>query len=633
MTASSNRPIKYTGDDSNGTPRFAEISDDDKNRLAYDAGLKLSEGDSDDVGSLTLNSEGNASVGSYSNTEFNESVGAHGTSITSSTTTTTLHQKEGSIPYVINSRKPLRYSQSENAIHEMNEPERDSLAGELVRIIFANDYPGAYRLGSSSPGSGWSVEFSGLFTDTRTDGYSTEYNLYRRTAMDEPAPPVKPLFIRRIGGNYAGFRQMNPVQVKDTFGADVKKIIMSGSNGPGTYLLLSSVEGTPEMNGYSGTWSAKGAAADTRQAVSETSYTRTRTSSYIGEYSRLRASSYARSRSSSYARSRASNYSRDFTGDFTAERTEDYSRAFVGNYLGEVSYTRTSAASFSRTVPADFIGNYTGNFSRYFARSFAGDFTGNYVRTASYSRSFTGDYTGNFTGEGSFGSEQYALQSENTYYWSVTSIGGALYLHNAYWDSISRGTATNNNPNQAPEITSGSYAYGRGSLRLSFSPPNTFIYGIRRRLLSESFTRTSTRARASSYSRTLAYTRISTRTSTRNYARTFLQNFIGNYTGDVTTSYTGNFIGNYTGDVAYAGNYTRNYSRTFTRTFTRARSSNYSRDFVAEYSRDFTENYSRNITDTYTRTSVGDFLGNYTGDEIQSSSETIETYTLYVRTA
>jgi hypothetical protein len=48
---------------------------------------------------------------------------------------------------------------------------------------------------------------------------------------------------------------------------------------------------------------------------------------------------------------------------------------------------------------------------------------------------------------------------------------------------------------------------------------------------------------------------------------------------------------------------------------------NYTRNFIGDYSRDFIGNYSRN------------FVGNYTGTTLDSGTEVIETYTLYVRTA
>ena len=44
-------------------------------------------------------------------------------------------------------------------------------------------------------------------------------------------------------------------------------------------------------------------------------------------------------------------------------------------------------------------------------------------------------------------------------------------------------------------------------------------------------------------------------------------------------------------------------------------------------------NFSRISTRDFVAEFVGDYVGNYVGSEIQASGTTIETYTLYVRTA
>ena len=73
--------------------------------------------------------------------------------------------------------------------------------------------------------------------------------------------------------------------------------------------------------------------------------------------------------------------------------------------------------------------------------------------------------------------------------------------------------------------------------------------------------------------------------------------------------YVGNFLGDYLGPASYAGDYVGN--------------------FLGEYAGDYVGNYVGNYTGAY----AGDYLGNYLGETIGSGSATIETYTLYVRTA
>ena len=47
---------------------------------------------------------------------------------------------------------------------------------------------------------------------------------------------------------------MTDQQIRETYGQLAKTRVMNGSNGVGTYLLLSSTQGDPSNQGYSGTW-------------------------------------------------------------------------------------------------------------------------------------------------------------------------------------------------------------------------------------------------------------------------------------------------------------------------------------------------------------------------------------------
>lgn len=794
-------PIKYTGNDSDGKPQLFEFSTSEENYLAYQAGLRLSTADSDEVGSLALASAGNATVGSYSDTKFNQAVGTHGTTLTTATTTTTLYQTEGTAPTDGSAyRKPIHHqlNGSSTELHEMTSSEIDSLTDRLIKTIFANDYPGAYKLGSSSPGSGYSVEKSSVFSDTRTDGTTVNYNLYKRTSMTAPTT-VRPLHIKRSSGKtgtYQGLQQMTNAQIQYTLGQTAKNRIMNGSNGVGTYLLLSSADGNPTANGYSGTWVAKGSATDTKQETVATAYTRTSTRNFEGNYTRIRQSNFSRNFVGNYTGDFEGNYSRNFggnfVGDFLVVRTENYSRNFTGTYTGVSNFTRTRSSGYARNFTGNVVdnfegnysrgfsrnftrirssnyeGNYSRNYSRYYSRNFAGNFqgnytgatptftrnyTGNYVGTTTYagpsdqysataptyywqynannstltiywngtskynsvvpfgtsevvasdgktytrttlvsqsygvyryrvSRSsstsvdyvgnypgFTGEYVGNYVGPaGSYGPAQYSLPNPQ-YLFSVEDLGGFL-TSRATWNGTVKGSGSASGsavPHTTPDINNADgYGYNKGSYVTFFpgnknDPSSYYYYQIKRRLQSVSYTRTSTRVRTSTYSRTAAWTRISTRTSNRQYARTYARAFTRISTRDITDAYSRdytrdytrtstrnrdsnysrdysrNFIGNYQGAKDYEGNYARNYSRTFsrnfTRTSTRTRVSSYTRERDENFTRTRTSQYEGAVTDAYTRTSSRDYLGNYVSDEIQNTSETIETYTLYVRTA
>jgi len=274
-------------------------------------------------------------------------------------------------------------------IKEMDSSGRSALIDRLNRRIFTSDYPGSYRLGSIPPDSAdWSLDLANVMTDTRDSAgnYSLQYNIYKRTSMAAPNT-VLPFSIKRSNGDsgdYQGLQRMTPRQVKYSLGQEAKKRIASSSTNIGNYRILSSAAGTPSDIGLSGTWTAKGTATDTRQAIVDVNYTRTRsssfarlrTSTFAGNYTRTRSSAFSQdytttresTYSANYTRTRASNYSLGFVGDFianyTTERDEDFTRNRIDP--GALNYTRTRSST------------YTGNFSRLlqYTTNFTGDFVG-----------------------------------------------------------------------------------------------------------------------------------------------------------------------------------------------------------------------------------------------------------------
>ena len=80
-------------------------------------------------------------------------------------------------------------------------------------------------------------------------------------------------------------------------------------------------------------------------------------------------------------------------------------------------------------------------------------------------------------------------------------------------------------------------------------------------------------------------------------------------------------MGQYTG--IYVSNYIGSYDKIYTGTYTG--------DYIADYIGNYETTYTRNFEETYVTDYLGNFEGNFEGETIDSSSETIETYTLYVR--
>ena len=112
-------------------------------------------------------------------------------------------------------------------------------------------------------------------------------------------------------------------------------------------------------------------------------------------------------------------------------------------------------------------------------------------------------------------------------------------------------------------------------------------------------------------------------------------------------AYTGNYIS--ASDVGYDATYTRDSTAVFTRVSTVELCWKLHCNYDGQYTRDstavFTRNSQGNYDGAYTRDSIGnydgqftrdstdDFVGNYDGETIQAGNTTIDTYTLYVRTA
>ena len=483
-------PVKITGIDSNGKPQLKEFSTTEENYLAYQAGLNLA-GSATSV-PYTLNVSTGTTVGSFSDTSFDQVVGTHGQTLTTSTTTTTLKQKTGTAAESgASRRKPVHYAEDgpKSQLHEMTSSEVSSLTDRLVSRIFTSDYPGTYKLATSLPTGGYTVKLSNVFSDTRTDGTTQNYSIYKRTSMTSPTV-VRPLAIKRssgLTGTYQGLQEMSDAQIQYTFGQRAQTRIMDDAQGVGSYLLLSSAQGNPTTAGYSGTWASKGVATDTRNTVDvNKAYTRLSTRSRSSAYTRISVGNFTRDFTGNYTRVTSTRTStrtssRDFAGNFLGNFTTDYSRNFVGanstrtrpssytreaivnstrdsvgdgDYLG--NYTGEYSRNFSRTRASNYSRNFAGNFSTDYSRNFAGNFLGNY--TGNYTGAtptFTRIYTGNYTRQ-NFQLVGYSLASPANYWYFAGPTGNQSVVRNNI-------TVATTSDMSATEITSGGTTYKRGT--------------------------------------------------------------------------------------------------------------------------------------------------------------------------
>jgi hypothetical protein len=510
-------------DDANGN--LKKITATEENYLAYQAGIQLAQAGISKVASLSTGS-GNT-VGTYTDTKFDQAVGAHpGSSFTTTTTNTTIYQNTGTAPEDPPFAKPVLWDQDPGEIEALNDTQLNTVVDRLLLTIFAGDYPGTYQLATSAPSGDYSAHLSNVFTDTRTDGTSVDYTIWKRQTMTPPTV-VKTV---KLEGTNGDLKQMSTVEMQATFGQRAKTRIMS--TGIGTYQLRSSAAGVPTDPG---TWVAKGTATDTKQQTADADYTRDSTR----------------------------NSTRDSTDNFTRISTTDY----IANYVN------------------DYIGNYVNENTNYDGTAFTQDYIGNYDGTA---------YTGNYDGAAFEGNYEAAYGADVNYvatYGGFAAYSGPVYGGGGAYSSgpgAFAGTYLSDADTFTTSVATyeGNYSDSRGSALFI----NIFegIY-------------TGAPFEGASYAGIVYYL--------TNFAGNYEGTYEGNYIATFDGNYTGDYIPTYIGDADYEGNYEAGYQN--------------------EYTGDYTGDYIGNFIGDYT----GNYIGNYLGETIQGTSETIETYTLYVRTA
>ena len=520
-------PLKHQAD--GDIQRFTR---DEEHWLAYQASLRLMMDDS--TAPYQLSTLSGNTVGSFTDTFFNEAVGTHpGSALSTGSTVTTLYQRNGSDldSADANFRTPLNV-ESNSDIGEMSSVEFYELSKRLAGHAMVNEYLGSFRLGSSAP-AGYTVHLSNVFSDTQTDGTTVNYSIYKRTSGVSEPTKVNPMAIKRSGGytgTFQGLQAMDSDQCVYTLGNHMKYYMMDSSGNIGNYQLRSSAQGAPTL---AGTWSARGTATDTKKTTSDIDYTRNSTRNQDENFTSVYETDYI----SDYE----GNYIGDFLGDFTGNFTGDFVGTYIGNFVGDnaIDYTRNSTRDSTRNSTRSSTNLDAINYTRNSTIGYTGDFTGDFVGPpTNYTTTYFGTYTG------------YTSESPIQQIFTGNYIGDFL------------------------------------------GPEGNF---------------------------------------TTNYTRNSIAGFIGDYLGP--QSFTGDFTGNYIGD--FVGNYlgpqdfTRNQDENFTRDSTRNSTTNSTRASTTNYAGNYVGTFTGDFVGTYT----GDFTGNYLGETIQSSSETIETYTLYVRVA
>tara|TARA_R100000951_G_scaffold44917_1_gene38279 strand:+ start:9752 stop:13225 length:3474 start_codon:yes stop_codon:yes gene_type:complete len=521
-----------------------EFTSSQENYIAYQVGLELAAATQTEVGSLNKFGSG-TNIGTYTNSFFNEPVGTHpGAAITTGTTNTSIHQVNGPPAAETDSdfSLPIMWvdSASETGFKQMPDTDLNEAVDRYLSTIFTNEYPGAYRLASSTPSAGYFAT-SIKVTDTRTGGSSVTHRLYKKVTMSAPST-FRPMCVEdSAGGAGMDLKEMSDRKIRQTFGQRAKTRIMASKIG--THQLRSSTQGAPTDPG---TWVARGTATDTKKQTVQQTFTRDSTVAF------------------------AINYTNNFVGTYTSNYTK----------LSQIAYTRAFATvPYQRLYTSDYELVATESFNRPYTAGYLKDYTNNYTRnyTIQYDRVYTVDYNIRYVG-GNYQKEfaQAYIPNYNTLY---TSNYVQNYVRN-YTSVDNTGYATNYIPNYIRNYTPNYIRDFANSFQQGYARDfaNSFQQGYARDF-ANSFATGYARDFANSFA--TGYARDFANSFATGYARDFANSFATGYARDFANSFQQGFARAFIGD--YVRNYTQNYASNYIRNYTRNYSRSYTRELQREY--------------------------------------------------
>ena len=621
----------------------------DEEWISYQAGLRIADYLTNDYGenlslapyAVTRFSASANNIGTFTDTSYAAADSAAPGSLT--TTNTNVYQKTGKVALSSDRRYPVEFvSGTPNQLTEMDSSEVDAIAGRLKGYLFDSDnhWAGVVKLGSSAPSAEYSIA-DAAFSDTKQFGAMPYYYYVKNyvTSGDSASIPTqsRPVSLKRasgLTGTFQGIQEMNDSDVGETFGRAIMSNVMATTNGIGAYQLRSATQGAPTDTG---TWKAMGTATDTRRTVtapivSTRTSQGTRTANSTRNSTRTSNTNFTRTSNTNFTRTSNTDFTR--TSQRTSTRNSDGTAStrtstrnstsdFQNNYIGFRLSTFTRERDQSFTSPNAYDGAYegviAGNFSQnyvtpnylgnYTATEFLGNFVGNYETGSNFTRTSTrtssGDFTRNSIRQSTLNSTRVSTTSPYNYTGDFMGNFAGDFIGNFVNEDVYAGNFI------------GNYAATRvtDSTRTSISADYVGDYQV---------------AFLGNYDGTRPQDYVGT------FSPSYTGDFVGNYTADYDgTVYTGNFIGNFDGNYLgnyiptyegnYVGNYTGNYLGTdYTGDFL---GTDYTGDFVGtDYTGDYQGNYEGNFTT--------DYVGNYEGAVLEAgSSETVETYTLYLRCA
>jgi len=330
-------------------------------------------------------------IGTFTDTFYNQAVGTHpGTSLNSSVTTTPLFQcydSSSSVDYLNfpnttgAQRARLIALDSDGDFRELDSAQTIAFGKRLLETSLSNEYVGAWRIGSSTPGNGiWEKWNNNAFTDT-TSTASTNYNVYRKIS-NSPADATTANASKIMMGLRdsadsinVGSQDIQELGYANAYAMSTATQLARINSELGKMVLLPSTQ-TPASTGETGTWQTRGTAVDTINTTENINYTSeyftsiSRTEPFTGsrqfvnrgsdQYTRFRfldvADDFGGQREAPYAGHRTNQQNgrnEQFGGQRFSSAQYAGNRQFATQFLGTRPYagTRPNAEDFAGTRP------------------------------------------------------------------------------------------------------------------------------------------------------------------------------------------------------------------------------------------------------------------------------------------
>ena len=298
------------------------------------------------VGSIRVDTTGAptnfTSIGTFSDTVRDDSVGTHPTDGASTTVntytfsqgTSTATDGKTAIPVRITSSDSLEESSDSEIDSEIIDPCIKAMVDQTANAC------GQYYLSELAPAGGtWTSR--GTISDTQVDGTTVTKTLWQKTAVTTvPDDNQHRLPVKAADDN--SIQEMTEAEVRSLVGRFRNRI---AANNIGKYVLAT----TAPTSG--GTWQQMGETLTDQKKDTAT-----------------------------YA------YSGTYEGTYTGSYEGTYEGTYTGSYDG--TYEGTYNASYGGFLGPSYTGSYTGSYSG----SYIGEYTGSY--SGSYIGYYTGDYSG-----------------------------------------------------------------------------------------------------------------------------------------------------------------------------------------------------------------------------------------------